>query len=227
MCLSKTARNLTILAVSSLGLSKFYKFGWCIMPDHLLLFTRTHMTWIFWTVKRLKLFRILDRKPKTSAFFLPPDKRHHIRSKYLRKSEVSSILIVIFQMKGCHTKERITLNPKQILEEHVTQTHDPNQGRDVEHGAGRGDCELFSPSRYLCKFRLRSDFQDKWEVTSRGSRGTDTKYRGPKAKTQRQVHTLRREVKKRKANIWANVSFISYFSLWPGRACISLMEDPD
>lgn len=41
-------------------------------------------------------------------------------------------------MKGCHTKERITLNPKQILEKHVTQTHDPNQGRDVEHGAGRG-----------------------------------------------------------------------------------------
>lgn len=41
-------------------------------------------------------------------------------------------------MKGCHTKECITLNPKQILEERVTQTHDPNQGRDVEHGAGGG-----------------------------------------------------------------------------------------
>lgn len=47
-------------------------------------------------------------------------------------------------MKGCHTKERITLNPKQILEKHVTQTHDPNQGRDVEHGAGRGGVVSYS-----------------------------------------------------------------------------------
>lgn len=150
--LVKTARNLRILAVSSLGLSKLYKFGWCIMPDHLLLFTRTHMAWIFWTVKRLKLFRILDRKPKTSAIFLPQNKRHHIRNKYFWKSKVSSILIVIFQMKGCHTKECITLNPKQILgkkqrlEAHVAQTQYP---KAETWWRMRRWLWVISPSRYL------------------------------------------------------------------------------